>query len=155
MKVHYRIGSLFWLIIGVYTAVNAYRLGLGRLREPGPGFIFFLAALILVFLSAIDLGTSFIGKSKIDKDKKDEPIWLGVRWQKVLFVLAGLSLYTYVFNFLGFLLSTFLLMIFLFKAVEPTKWWKSILASFITILFSYGIFQLWLKVPFPYGILGF
>ena len=155
MEAHYRIGSLFWLIIGVYTVISAYRLGLGRFREPGPGFIFFLAALLLIFLSTIDLGMNLIGKSKTGKDKKDEPIWSGVRWQKVLLVLAGLSLYTYVLNFLGFLLSTFLLMIFLFKLVEPTRWWISILASFITILFSHGIFQLWLKVPFPSGILGF
>jgi hypothetical protein len=141
--------------MGVYTAIRAYRLGLGRLREPGPGFIFFLAASLLIILSIIDLGMTFIGKPKTDKDEKKEPIWLGVRWQKVLLVLIGLSIYVFIFNFLGFLLSTFLLMMFLFKAVEPTKWWISILASVITILFSYGIFQVWLKVPFPNGILAF
>jgi len=153
--IHHRVGSIFWLAIGAYTAISAYRLGLGSFRQPGPGFIFFLTALFLIILTAIDLGRTFIEKPKAHKDKKDEPIWLGVRWQKVLFVLVGLSIYIYVFNFLGFLLSTFLLMIFLFKAVEPTKWWISILTSLITILISYGIFQLWLKVPFPQGILGF
>jgi putative tricarboxylic transport membrane protein len=155
MKAHYGIESVFWLIIGVYTAVRAYRLGLGKLRDPGPGFIFFLAALLLVILSTIDLGMTFIRKLKIDKDKRDEPIWSGVRWQKVLLVLGGLSIYIYVLNFLGFLLSAFILMVFLFKSVEPTKWWIAIVCSLGTILFSYGIFQLWLKVPFPTGVLGF
>ena len=155
MKAYYGIESIFWLVIGVYTAVNAYRLGLGRFRQPGPGFIFFLAALLLIILSSIDLGMTFIGKPKTDKNKKNEPIWLGVQWQKVLLVLAGLLIYAYIFNYLGFLLSTFLLMIFLFKAVEPTKWWKSILGSLITILISYGVFKLWLRVPFPTGALGF
>ena len=153
--IHHRVGSIFWLIIGVYTSISAYRLGLGSFRQPGPGFIFFLAALFLLVLSAIDLGSTFIGKPKADKDRKDEPIWLGVRWPKVLMVLVGLSVYIYVFNFLGFLLSTFLLMVFLFKAVEPTKWWVSIMSSLITILIAYGIFNLWLKVPFPQGFLGF
>jgi len=153
--IHHRVGSIFWLIIGVYTSISAYRLGLGSFRQPGPGFIFFLAALFLTILSAIDLGSTFIRKPKTDKDKKDEPIWLGVRWPKVLMVLVGLSIYIYVFNFLGFLLSTFLLMVFLFKAVEPTRWWVSIMGSLITILIAYGIFNLWLKVPFPQGFLGF
>jgi putative tricarboxylic transport membrane protein len=155
MKRYYGIESILWLVIGVYTAISAYRLGLGKLRQPGPGFIFFLAASLLIILSIIDLGMALIGKSKTDKDEKNEPIWLGVRWQKVLLVLTGLSIYAYVFNFLGFLLSTFLLMIFLFKAVEPTKWWKSILGTLITILISYGVFRIWLKVPFPTGVLGF
>jgi hypothetical protein len=155
MKTHHRVGSIFWLAVGIYTAISAYRLGLGSFRQPGPGFIFFLMALLLTILSAIDLGTTFIGKSKGEKEKPDEPLWLGVRWQKVLLVLVGISVYIYVFNFLGFLFSTLLLMIFLFKAVEPTKWWVSILASVITILISYGVFNLWLKVPFPQGVLGF
>jgi hypothetical protein len=155
MRTHHRVGSFFWLAIGIYAAISAYRLGLGNFRQPGPGFIFFLMALLLIILSAIDLGTTFIGKSKGEKEKSDGPLWMGVRWQKVLLVLIGISIYIYIFNFLGFLLSTFLLMIFLFKAVEPTRWWVSILASTITILLSYGIFNLWLKVPFPTGVLGF
>jgi len=155
VKVHHRVGSIFWLIFGIYTAISAYQLGLGSFRQPGPGFIFFLASLLLIILSAIDLGGTFIGKLKTDKDKKDEPLWLGVRWQKVLLVLIGMLIYIFIFNFLGFLFSTFLLMVFLFKAVEPTRWWISILSSLITILITYSIFNLWLKVPFPTGVLGF
>lgn len=155
MMSHHRTGSLFWLAMGIYTTISAYRLGLGSFRQPGPGFIFFLMALLLTLLSAVDLGTTFIGKSKGGKENPDEPLWLRVRWRKILLIIAGMSVYIYVFNFLGFLLSTFLLLIFLFKAVEPTKWWVSILASFITMLLSYGIFGLWLKVPFPQGILWF
>jgi hypothetical protein len=77
-----------------------------------------------------------------------------VRWQKVLIVLGGLSLYIYFFNVLGFIVSTFLLMMFLFKAVEPTKWWVAIASSIITIIFSYLVFEIWLQVPFPRGVLG-
>ena len=154
MRTHHRVGSIFWLVIGIYITISAYRLGLGSFRQPGPGFIFFLMALLLIILSAIDLGTTFIGKSKSEKEKPEAPLWKGARWPKVLIVLVGISIYNYVFNFLGFLLSTLLLMIFLFKAVEPTKWWVSVLASIITILLSFGLFKLWLKVPFPIGVLG-
>ncbi len=155
MKTHQQAASLFWLIIGVYVAITAYRLGLGHLYKPGPGFIFFGAALFLIILSTIDLAMDL--KDKAKTYEKMKPLWSRSenRWPKVLLVLAGLSIYTYLFNFLGFLLATFLLLIFLFKGVEPTNWWVSVLGSFMVILITYAVFQLWLKVPFPSGILGF
>jgi len=140
-------------MIGVYVAVNAYYLDLGHFYQPGPGLIFFLVALLLIILGIIDLAEIFIGTSKWDKE--EEPIWSGVLWKNVLLVLTLLSAYVYFLSVLGFLLSTFLLMVFLFKAGEPTRWWIAIVSGLITIFFSYGIFKIWLKVPFPRGILGF
>lgn len=153
MKSHQQVASLFWLIIGVYVAITAYHLGLGHFHKPGPGFIFFWTALLLVILSAIDLASALTDKSQ--KDEKETPLWSGMQWSKVLSVLVGLSIYVYFFNILGFLLSTFLLMIFLFKGVEPTRWWVAIVGSLIAILITSSVFQLWLKVPFPTGIFGF
>lgn len=155
MTTHRRVGSIFWLVIGFYVAIHSYQLGLGRFRHPGAGLVFFLAALVLIVLSAIDFVGSFIGRPKKDEDSKERPIWVGVRWQKVLLVLVGLSAYVYFFNILGFFLSTFFLMVFLFRGVEPTKWWVAIVSSLITVLFSYLIFKIWLVVPFPIGFLGF
>ncbi len=151
-KVHQRVGSIFWLVVGAFVIIHAYQLGLGRLRNPGPGFIFFLAALFLVFLSLIDLGATFFREAK--KESAREPIW-GPRWKRVLLVLGALSAYIYLFNFLGFFLSTFLLLVFLFMVVEPTKWWIAMASSFVTILISYFLFYRWLMIPFPMGILSF
>lgn len=153
-KMHYRVGCISWAMVGVYVAIHSYQLGLGHLNHPGPGFIFFLAALLLTILAAVDLAGTFIGKTKTEKDKMCTPIWSGFRWQKVLLVLGGLSAYVYFFNFVGFFLSTFLLMVFLYKGIEPTKWWIAIGSSLITILLAYAIFN-WLEVPFPKGFLGF
>jgi len=150
-----RAGCIFWLVIGVYTTSHAYHLGLGHLRHPGPGFIFFLSALFLIILSATDLAGSFFGKPKMDKEKERQHIWRNVRWEKVLLVLGGVSVYIYFLNLAGFWVSTFLLMLFLYKVVEPTKWRIAIVSSLITILLSYGIFKVWLDVEFPIGILGF
>ncbi len=155
MRTNNLVGTIFWLAIGVYVAITAYRLGLGSFRQPGPGFIFFLASLLLVILSTIEVLKILTTESKKKKDEQEKPIWSGVRWGRVLLVLAGLSIYVYIFNFLGFLLSTFLLMVFLFKAVEPTKWWISILGGLVTIFIAYGVFSLWLNVPFPQGVFGF
>jgi len=155
MGLHNRIGSIFWLIIGSYVAISAYRLGLGKFDQPGPGFIFFLASILLIALSLIDIGMTSIKMPKMDEGNDENILWEGVRWQKVLLLLAGISIYICMFNYLGFILSTFLLMIFLFKVVEATKWWISIFSSFVTVMISIGLFKYWLKAYFPIGFLGF
>lgn len=155
MSGHQKLGSIFWLIIGIYVSVASYLLGLGRLHKPGPGFIFFLSGLFLIILSIIDLAGNCIKKPQTDQQKKAEPIWRGSRWPKVLLVLGALVAYVYCLNMVGFLLSTFLLMVFLYKAVDPTKWWVVVASSLITTLISYAIFKVWLQVPFPSGILEF
>ena len=156
MNDHRRMASIFWIVVGVYISIAAYRLGLGRLHKPGPGFIFLISGLFLTILSIVDLAKNFIKSPKADnKEKEAESIWRGFRWHKVLLVLGGMVIYIYFLNMLGFLLSTFLLMFFLYKAVEPTRWWVAILSSLITTLVSYGLFKVWLRVPFPSGILEF
>lgn len=152
MKGHQRISSIFWIVLGMYVAIHAYRLGIGHFRQPGPGLIFFLAALFIIILGIFDLAGGFI---KIFKTDEEKPIWSGVQWPNVLIILAILLIYVFVLNVLGFILSTFLLMLSLFKAIEPTRWWVAIVSSIITTLLSYGIFEIWLKVPFPHGFLGF
>jgi len=154
VNVHRRVGSIFWLVVGIYGASHAYQLSLGRFRHPGPGFIFFLTSLFLIILSALDLASTFFGEPKKEKEKEEQHIWKGVRWQKVLFVLSGVSIYIYFLELAGFWVSTFLLMLFLYKVVEATRWWIAILSSLITVLLSYVIFKVWLDVQFPAGILG-
>ncbi|MBI5967481.1 MAG: tripartite tricarboxylate transporter TctB family protein [Deltaproteobacteria bacterium] len=144
------IPSIFWISIGIYVAIQAYLLGLGSFHQPGPGFIFFLAALILTFLSVIDLIATFMARS----EEKEKRIWWGVQWERVLLILGVLSAYVFFWNVLGFLISTFLLMIFLFKGIEPTRWWIALVGGFITTLMAYYIFKVWLAIPFPRGFLG-
>lgn len=61
MKKHQQVSSIFWMVVGVYFTISGYRLGIGSLHKPGPGLIFFLAALLLTILSIILVGT-FRGK---------------------------------------------------------------------------------------------
>ena len=147
------MGSLFWILIGAGVAFHSWRLGLGRLHQPGPGFVFFVTALLLIILGSIDLAVS--RRRKSGPEQTEEGIRLGPRWKKVVLVLAALSIYGYFFEIVGFYPSTFILMVFLFRAVDPTKWVTAIVASGITIAISYGVFEMWLQVPFPRGILEF
>ncbi len=152
-KIYRKIGSVFWLLVAVYITASSYQLGLGNFHKPGPGRVFFLAALLLAIFSVVELAGSFIKETK--GDKEDGLTWRHLQWQRIIFFIVSISAYIYFLNFLGFPVATFLLMSVLFKITESMKWWASVFASLITTLSSYVIFKIWLMVPFPSGFLGF
>ncbi len=144
--------KVFWLAIGIFVAIHAYQLGLGQFHRPGPGFIFFCAALFLILLAAIDIGAALAEKNKTAKTEKS--IWLNVRWPMVLWGLFASLAYVYFLHIVGFAVSTFLLMLFLFKVLEPTKWRVAIMGGIIATVAFYFLFKIFLLVPFPKGYVG-
>jgi putative tricarboxylic transport membrane protein len=145
------ISSLFWMAMGIGVCYGGYNLDLGTLHDPGSGFMFFWVGIIMIGLSLGILiramkETAVAGELKI--------LWTGIRGKKVISILVALLLYAYVFVPLGFILSTILLLIFLFKAVEPQRWSWAILGAIISTLAAYGVFHLWLRSPLPKGFLG-
>ena len=155
MIFNYLVGSLFWLLIGILTIIGGYHLGLGRVNKPGSGFIFFWAAFLLIILSTIDLAGTIFSKAILEKYKREPPIWTGGRWKNLVMVFLSLVGYIYFLEILGFRISTFLLMIFLFKIVEPTGWFTAIFSSLITVSISWLLFYFLLNVPLPTGLLEF
>jgi putative tricarboxylic transport membrane protein len=145
------LSSLFWLAVGSGVCYGGYDLELGTLRDPGSGFMFFWVGIIMIGLSLAVL----VKAVRMKPDQKGAGLLRGeVRWAKILSVLAVLVLYAYVFPHLGFILSTVLLLLFLFKAVEPQKWSWAVLGAVISTLTAYGVFQLWLGTQLPRGFLG-
>jgi putative tricarboxylic transport membrane protein len=145
------ISSLFWMAMGIGVCYGGYALDMGTLHDPGSGFMFFWVGIIMIGLSVGILipamkETAVAGELKI--------LWTGIQWKKVVIILVALFLYAFVFVPLGFILSTVLLLIFLFKAVEPQRWSWAILGAIISTLSAYGIFHLWLRSPLPRGFLG-
>jgi putative tricarboxylic transport membrane protein len=145
------VGALFWVALGIGITFGGYQLDLGTLQEPGSGFIFFWVGLIMVGLS-IGILVGALRKAAVAGEFK--AIWADINWKKIVLVLAGLFVYGFIFQPLGFLLSTFLLLVFLFKAVEPQKWYIAVLGSVISTLTAYAVFQLWLQSQLPAGLLG-
>jgi len=143
--------SVFWMLIGIGVCIGGYDLNLGTLHDPGSGFIFFWVGVIMVGLSLIILLRAIRLERKAGELKS---LWSEVRWKKIISVLLALFVYAYAFTSLGFILSTFLLLIFLFKAVEPQKWSVAIMGAILSALIGYGVFQLWLGSQLPKGLLN-
>ncbi len=143
--------SVFWMLIGIWVCIGGYDLNLGTLHDPGSGFIFFWVGVIMVGLSLIILLRAIRLERKVGELKS---LWSGVRWKKNIYVLLALLVYAYAFTSLGFILSTVLLLIFLFKAVEPQKWSVAIMGAILSALIGYSVFQLWLGSQLPKGLLN-
>jgi hypothetical protein len=115
------------------------------------GFMTFGASGILGILSL----ALFVQASLRKQDAPRKPLFAGAQWQRVLFVLLGLLIYARVMPELGYLISTFLLMIFLFWILEKGRIGFVLLYSLLATLLTHLVFSKWLNCQFPNGLLGF
>jgi hypothetical protein len=88
MRMKYLVGTIFWLLIGIITIIKGYQLGLGQVNKPGPGFIFFLAALLLIILSIVDLIGISPGKELRTKKRRKCPFGQGFNGKRYYWFLG-------------------------------------------------------------------
>jgi hypothetical protein len=144
--------SLFWFFLGIFVSINSTQIGIGKLNEPGPGFIFFVAGIFLSTLVIIDL---FLNVKKRDNEQiTANLLWGGKKWWKNIIVVAFLSFFIFSFDILGFTLSSFLILVLLLGIAGSISWIKILVFAIFTSALSTLFFKIWLQVPFPRGILG-
>jgi putative tricarboxylic transport membrane protein len=141
--------AFFWIALGILVCYGASRLGLGRVTEPGSGFIFFWSGLILVFLSLLDFAHSLRSTEEMVQERAK------MDWVKIALVILSLMLYAFFLERLGFVVTTFVLLSFLLGWIERTRWTRSLGIASAAALGSFAIFELWLKIRLPKGIFGF
>ena len=147
---HDRYTSLILGVLGLYVAFEGWKLQLGTFQQPKAGFMVFCAGLILFGLSTILCLKALLKRNQ----EEAKPLWKGVHWQKGAKVMVALFCYALIFRWAGFLISTFLLLLFLLKGVEPQKWRVAVVISVVTIALCYLVFVVLLEAQFPAGILG-
>ena len=145
------IPSVILGLVGLAFCIVSLNLGLGSVHAPGPGFVPFLAGGLLVLFT---IATVIENRSE-PKVKNWSELFGGERWRIVLGILGVLFLYALVMDVLGFMISTFLLLTFLFKASEGQRWKVAIGASILTMVLTYFLFEYFLQINFPQGFLGF
>lgn len=148
MKSNDRITSLLLALVGSYVAFEGYALKIGSLQDPKPGFMVLWAGILLAGLSLL----LFMKTFRSQEAARESP-WKGVQWQKGLKIVVYLIVYVAVFKWLGFLISTFALLLLLFKSLEPQRWSVALLLSAVTTILCFLIFGYFLELRFPQGIL--
>jgi hypothetical protein len=151
LKKTYCIANLFWLALSTAAAVGAWQLGVGDFHNPGAGFLPFYAALLFGGLSLV----AIVQDLKTMTGPASE-IWGSVRWGRWIAMVASLFIYVAVLEWLGFLLATFLLMLVLFRILEPYRWTTVLFFSLMTMGCAYLFFVVLLDSQLPGGsIWGF
>jgi putative tricarboxylic transport membrane protein len=150
LKRQHLISDTVWLVLGLAVCIEAWRLNVGDFTRPGPGFLPFWAGALLALLSLISLIQTIS-----EKAEEGPYVWAGVNIVKLGLVMLALLLYVVLLNTLGFLLCTFLLLLFLFRVVEPYRWYVVLLASALSLASVYVLFVRLLDVRLPAGVLNF
>lgn len=147
-----RASGLFWLIFSVFISYQSYKLGLGTLHQPGPGFLFFWTGIVTALLSLPVMVRSLRKRSP---GEARESIFLRWNATKVVLVLISLFLYGLLMERLGFLIVTLLFFLFLLGVLEKKKWSFAVLVSLIVTAASYMVFEMALQSQLPKGLLEF
>ena len=137
--------------LSIFLLFEAGRFNFGTLRVPQTGFFPKTLVTLLLLLSLVLLVQALRqketerGREKIAADG----------WSRIGATLATMIGFALVLEWLGFLLSTFLLMVLSLRAIEAPRWSKVFTVALATALASYGLFAWLLGVPLPAGVLGF
>ncbi len=151
MKVDQANGIVF-VAVSALVCWGAARLPYGNLHNPGPGFMPFWSGIVLGLLSMGLLLKSTFGSRESESIR--QLLAAKIRLGKVLFVLAALALYALLLDYLGFLLVTFLLLGCLIRFVDPQPWRKVMGWALFGAIGSYLVFEVWMKLRLPRGVLG-
>jgi putative tricarboxylic transport membrane protein len=138
--------NVFLFLFAIFFATGGYRLGLGSLTQPGPGFIIFFASIVLSLFCIY----GFLSP------KGGTPVRLafsGKGFKRVLLVLISLLLYAKFMPAVGYLLSTFVLTGFLLF-LNGIKIYKALVLSVLTSLLSWYAFSR-LGSELPEGLISF
>ena len=148
---------LFSAIFLIYTT----RYPLDTWESPGPAVFPLILGAVLLLLAAGQLIRALLApKTPAGAGEKGHGIDALKAFlrdnqgeAKVLYLTAMLILYILMMQWIGFFVSTFLLVIFSSRLMEAKDWGRPIALAAGVGLFCYLLFEMWLKLSFPRGIL--
>jgi len=154
MKTAEIIVSLILILLSSLFCFFSLKLGMGSIKDPGSGFIPFLTGCSLIALSLFVM--LFEGKATRKAGSKPRLFKrTDFGLAPSLLVLISLLIYVLILDILGFVLSTFLFLTFLFNISEKRNWKIALGASICITTSAYLVFDYLLEIAFPKGIFGF
>ncbi len=144
-------GAIF--VLSCFYLVGSLRLGLGNIANPGPGF-FPLIVSLLLSLSSLVVTFQYILRLRSSQDRIFSSIEVdSSKFSKIIVVVMSLLVYIATIHQVGFLLSTFWLIMAALWASGERRAVRMIVISALASLFVELVFVNFLLVPLPSGIL--
>ncbi|MCC7483664.1 MAG: tripartite tricarboxylate transporter TctB family protein [Burkholderiales bacterium] len=135
------------LLAGVAIAVVSLEYGFGTVARPGPGlYPFFVGTAIAAFSLPLLVAQvrSRAGSAPLDRGEA----------RTLALMIATFCFWILAMPLLGYVIVTFLATLALCKVMRLEGWRKPLAVSGGTALFVYLLFDLWLYIDLPRGILG-
>jgi len=149
------IAGIFLLCgaIGYFIYSTSYPFG--TIDKPGSGFLPVILSMLLFILASILILSSIPGK----KILASEPSNLhelernsDANQNEIAFkIFIFLTFYIISFEYIGFIISTLLMLISMFKIMGIRSWCKIAITSVAITICAYGLFVACLKVSLPQG----
>ena len=136
------------LILGIAVIIVSLGYGFGALKQPGPGLYPFFLGLIIVPFSAILIVLGL-------KSKKAEPLFDKSAFITFLLMVISFILWIVSLPVLGYVVATFSVTYAFCKIMKLQGWLRPFILSICTALFVYLLFDVWLYIDLPRGMLGF
>jgi cell division protein FtsW (lipid II flippase) len=136
---------LFAFLFGL-EALN-YPIG-SSMRKVGPGFFPLVCLSFLAVFSAV-----LLGRSLRHRQKSVRAPWPR-SFTPLVIVLVSVFAYGFILPWLGFLITTFLFAFVLFWQGYPRRWILTAAGAAVTSILSVLVFEVWLKIQFPKGLIG-
>ena len=138
---------LILLLLGGVVVVLSLKLGFGALAKPGPGLVPFLSgSLILISALILVLSREKAAGEKSSFNRREMKIHLSLMVVFVCWIM--------VMPVLGYVLVTFIATFLFSKIMELEGWVKPLFLSIGTTLLSYLLFDYFLYLDLPRGLLG-
>jgi len=136
--------------LGLAAAREARRLAVGDLGRPGEGFFPFLIAVALALAAA-----GLVARALAGPVRPAGPAPGPVARPRAVWTLLAAAGYAFALEPLGFVAATLLLLLFLFRVMQPWRWAAALGASAGIAVASHLLFKVWLGVRLPAGPWGF
>ncbi len=151
MRTADRIGAALLLVLAVaYTATAAGRYTYWSATGPGSGFFPFWLGLALAVLSTLLL---------VGAVRRPDPgaAWLprGHGAARLVVVVMVTAAFIALLPLFGMALGTAVFLGVLLRMLEGHSWRATLALAVGAAVANWALFVLWLRVPFPVGVLGF
>ena len=133
--------KLIFAFAGISIIIGSMQLGVGSLKDPGPGLFPLICGSLIVLESLL-----LLGKRELQQTKKSK-----YNIKKMLFIITIFISWIVLMPLFGHIGITFLSTIFFSKAMGLEGWKKPLLLSFGISCFCYLLFDIYLYTDLPSG----
>ena len=135
------VEPLIWMGVGLFFTIFGFRLNVGTLNDPAPGFLPVVMGVLLIFCASVLLGRILLSPPGGLKP---------ILWKRPAWMIGFSAGYGFWIDLLGFPLSTFFLMFLCFGLLYgKNRWQRSLIYAVVCASGAWLIFGWAMNIPFP------